>query len=52
MGTFASNTDVPAEASRMEIERTLMRYGASSFGYIWDQEQAEVAFEAKGKPWL
>ncbi len=38
---YAAKTSVPAEKSRMEIERTLARYGASGFGYSW--ERREVA---------
>lgn len=33
-GQYASNTSVETGASRAEIERTLMRYGARSFGYM------------------
>ena len=36
MSKYASGTDVPAEKSRMEIERTLTRYGADEFGVLPD----------------
>lgn len=32
-GTYASTTDVPANKSRDEIERTLRRFGATDFAY-------------------
>lgn len=42
--TYAADTSVSAERSRAEIERTLARYGASSFMYGWDGRGAIVAF--------
>jgi hypothetical protein len=33
MARYASNTDVPSDRSRAEIERTLVRYGADEFMY-------------------
>jgi hypothetical protein len=44
MGQYAADTTVNSEASRAEIERTLRRYGADSFAYGWDREQAMVGF--------
>lgn len=44
MATYASETTVPAERSRMEIERTLTRYGATSFMYGWEEAYAVVGF--------
>ena len=49
MPTYASQTTVPSDKSRAEIERTLTRYGASSFMYGWDQLRALVAFEMNGR---
>lgn len=46
MGTYASDTSVSSEKSRNEIERTLARYGATSFAYGWEQERAMVGFVA------
>lgn len=43
---YAENTSVSVEASRGEIERTLQRYGATSFAYGWDQLKAVVEFAA------
>jgi hypothetical protein len=42
--TYASQTSVSVERSRAEIERTLIRYGASKFVYGWDREEAVIAF--------
>lgn len=47
--SYAKDTDVSAEKSRAELERTLARYGASSFGYMTDEHRAAVAFKAHGK---
>lgn len=33
----------------MEIERTLTRYGASAFGYGWQDSRAVVSFKAHGR---
>lgn len=44
MGQYAQDTSVNSEASRAEIERTLRRYGADSFAYGWDRDQAMVGF--------
>jgi hypothetical protein len=44
-GKYATNTDVPAERSRAEIEQTVRRYGAKKFGYGWNDETAHVMFE-------
>ena len=45
MTKFAENTKVSSEASRLEIERTLERYGASAFMYAKDEHQALMAFD-------
>jgi len=47
--TYAKDTSVTSESSRAEIERTLRRYGASSFGYGWNPASAVVEFEAQGR---
>lgn len=47
--TYAKNTDVSSERSRMELERTLARYGADQFGYGWDSDRAIVQFRADGR---
>lgn len=47
--TYAADTSVPVERSRNEIEKILARYGASAFGYMTDDGQAVVMFEAHGR---
>lgn len=49
MGTYASNTDVSPDRSRAEIERTLIRYGATGFSYGWEGQRAMVAFQASNR---
>lgn len=44
--TYASSTDVSSDRSRAEIERTLQRYGATSFAYGWGDGQAMIGFVA------
>lgn len=46
---FASETSVSCEKSRSEIERTLLRYGATGFMYGWQESSALIAFQAKGR---
>ena len=46
MSRYAAQTDVPADRSRAEIERTLQRYGAVSFMYGWEGRRALVSFRA------
>ncbi len=45
---YAEGTSVPMERSRAEIERVLMRYGASDFAYRANAQRAEIAFAVKG----
>jgi hypothetical protein len=49
MAKYARETEVPAERSRSEIEQTLKKYGATSFGYGWQESGAIVVFEFKGR---
>jgi hypothetical protein len=44
MSRYAADTSVSAESSRAEIERTLQRYGATSFMYGWQEGNAVVGF--------
>ncbi len=44
MARYAEKTEVSTEASKAEIERTLSRYGATSFMYGWRDKQAVVSF--------
>jgi hypothetical protein len=48
-GTYAANTAVDSSASRAEIERTLVRYGATSFQYGTRSGIALVGFEMKDR---
>jgi hypothetical protein len=49
MPTYAQATKVNSEQSRAEIERTLVRFGATAFSYGWDQEVAVIGFRLKGR---
>jgi hypothetical protein len=49
MSRFAEQTTVTSDKSRSEIERTLVRYGASRFMYGWEDECAAVAFEMQSR---
>ena len=46
---YAENTSVSAERSRAEIETTLKRYGADSFGYMTDARRAQIGFQCQGR---
>ena len=45
---YAEGTSVPMERSRAEIERVLLRYGASDFAYRTNAQRAELAFFVRG----
>ncbi|MFA6848746.1 MAG: hypothetical protein WCS30_00170 [Selenomonadaceae bacterium] len=45
MPKYAENTTVSSELSRLEIERTLIKYGASSFMYASSEGKAMIAFK-------
>jgi len=49
MPKYASETTVPAERSKGEIERILRRYGADAFMHGWDRVKAVVGFEIDGR---
>lgn len=49
MSIYARKSAVSSENSRMEIERTLQRYGASQFAYASRSDKATVVFEMNGK---
>jgi hypothetical protein len=44
MTKYAAQTDVPADRSRGEIERTVTRFGATSFAYGWEGSTALIGF--------
>lgn len=41
---YAEDTIVPADRSRAEIEKTLTRFGADTFGYGWQDGRAIITF--------
>lgn len=49
MARYAQDTEVSSEKSRIEIERTLTRYGADQFMYGWKDTAAVIAFRAKSR---
>lgn len=49
MTRYAASTTVDSGRSRMEIEKTLGRYGATSFAYASAEGRAMVAFEMSGR---
>lgn len=44
MPKYASETFVTVDRTRAEIERTLIRYGASAFLYAWEDQRAVIGF--------
>ncbi len=49
MARYASNTDVSSAKSRIEIEETLIKYGATSFAYATSAGKAMIAFQMRGR---
>jgi hypothetical protein len=49
MTSYAENTAVSSDKSRAEIEATLVRYGATGFGYGWQEQKAMITFKAHGR---
>jgi len=49
MAKYAADTGVPVERSKVEIEKILMRYGATSFVYGWESNRAVVGFEVNAR---
>lgn len=49
MPRYAATTEVSADRSKAEIERTLTRYGANQFVYGWSGDVVMVAFQAHGR---
>ena len=45
MPKYAENTTVSSELSRLEIEKTLPRYGADGFMYAISNDKAMIAFK-------
>jgi len=49
MGKFAQGTPVKVEKSRAEIERMIVRYGATSTAFMNGPDRAMIVFEAKDR---
>ena len=49
MPRYAQSTDVSSDRSRAEIERTLARYGATTFTYGWSGDRAAIGFVMDGR---
>lgn len=49
MSNYASETRVPIERTKTEIERTLMRYGADGFYYGTATKGASIGFKYKNR---
>jgi len=49
MRRYAETTRVPVEKSRIEIERVLVRYGATSFGTMTEPDKATIYFKLKNR---
>lgn len=49
MSRYATRTEVSTAQSRMEIERTLARYGADQFLSGWDDANAFIGFRCGGR---
>lgn len=47
--SYAEGTTVSVEKSKAEIEATLARYGAAEFASGWNQDQAMIGFQCRGK---
>ena len=49
MSTFAKGTEVPAERTRVQLEKMLRVAGATSVVVGWQVLAVEIGFEAKGR---
>lgn len=49
MGKFASQTSVPVEKSKAEIEATVRRYGAEGFIAGWEGDRAMLQFKCQDR---
>ncbi|HEX2986074.1 MAG TPA: hypothetical protein VHO71_04590 [Caproiciproducens sp.] len=49
MPTYAKDTNVSSEISRLEIERTLVKYGADNFAYATAVGKAMIGFTMQGR---
>lgn len=49
MAKYAATTSVTSEKSRAEIERTLSKYGATSFAYGWEETRSVIGFRIENR---
>lgn len=49
---YAESTAISSGKSRDEIERTLAKYGATSFAYGWQHAEARIMFEMADRQML
>jgi hypothetical protein len=42
---YAAGTSVPIDRTRTEIERLLVRYGATAFQYGWEDDRSAISFK-------
>ncbi len=49
MAKYAEKTTVPIDRSKIEIEQTLKRYGATGFMYGWSADICVIAFEMSNR---
>ena len=49
MTKYARETSVPADRSRLEIEKILKRYGAGQFGYLTVGDKVLIAFSMNNR---
>lgn len=47
--TYAARTTVPIDKTRLEIEKTMVRYGATHFATFSEPERAMIAFRMKDR---
>jgi hypothetical protein len=46
---YAATTEVPIDRSRGEIERIVTKHGATSYAYGWQDANAVITFDLKGR---
>lgn len=49
MSKYAEKTSVSSDRSRAEIEKTLIRYGATGFAYGWETDRAVIGFSISNR---
>lgn len=49
VGKYAKGTTVNQDRSKAEIERILLRYGATAFAYVVRSDGATIGFEQEGR---